>query len=86
MSLLQTNWASILNPIIANPMSDGVFLKGVELINGVTVVNHLLQRKQQGWIIIDTNAAASIYRSASFNALTLSLTSNAAVTVNLYVF
>lgn len=84
--LAQTRWSSILSPIVDNPMNNGLLLTGVKLISGVTVVNHLLGRQMQGWIITDINAAATIYRSAPFNNLTLTLTSNAAVTLNLEVF
>lgn len=86
MMLMQTNWAADINPVLANPLSSGIFLKNVTLVNGVTTVNHLLARMQQGWIISDVNGAATIYRSQPFNNLTLTLTSNAAVTVTLYVF
>lgn len=86
MSLMQTEWASRLDPLIESPLSQGNFLKNVSLANGVTVINHLLSRKQQGWFIIDVNGAATVYRSQPFNALTLTLTSNAAVVVSLYVF
>ena len=41
---------------------------------------------QQGWIISDQSAAASIYRSAAFNDLTLTLTSSAPCTINLVVY
>ncbi len=84
--LMQDKWSSILNPILANPMLKGNFLKNINLINGVTVIDHLLSRQMQGWIITDQNAAASIYRSQAFNSTTLTLTSDAAVTVNLVVF
>lgn len=86
LMLLQTGWAQSLNPVIDNPLNHSVLLKNISLINGATVVNHLLGRMMQGWILCDVNAAATIYRSASMNALTLTLTSNAACTVNLYVF
>lgn len=84
--LMQDKWASILNPLLAKPLSDANMLKHVDLINGVTVVNHLLGRLMQGWIISDSNAAATIYRSQPFNDSTLTLTSNAACTINLLVF
>lgn len=86
LSLMQTKWASLLNVLLNNPMSKGVFLKDVDLINGATIVNHRLSRKPQGWQIIDINGAARIYRSQPFNDLTLTLTSDASVTVSLYVF
>lgn len=84
--LLQDKWASILNPLIANPLTQGNILKNITLKNGVTVINHLLARKMQGWAIVDQNAAATIYRSQPFNDQTLTLTSNAAVTINILVF
>lgn len=84
--LLQTSWANSINPILINPLSDGIFLRNVPLINGVNVINHLLARKQQGWLITDQDALASLYRSQPFNDKTLTLTSNAVVNVNLYCF
>lgn len=84
--LMQQRWASIINPFLSKAFVKGQLLPNVSLINGATVVNHKLGRIMQGWIIADQNAAASIYRSAAFNDLTLTLTSNASVTVNLWVF
>lgn len=86
LDAMQNRWSSILTPVLNNPLVNGSFLKSIVLINGVTTLNHLLGRQMQGWFITDQNAAASIYRSAPLNGLTLTLTSNAAVTVNLYVF
>lgn len=86
LTLLQSAWASIIDPFLKNPIFKGNILKSVALINGVTIINHLLSREQQGYIITDQNAAASIYRSAAFNDKTLTLASNAAVVVNLYVY
>lgn len=86
LTLLQTSWSTELNPVLANPLVNGIFRKGIALINGVTTINHLLGRKQQGFIITDINGAALVYRSLPFNNLTLTLTSNATVTVDLYIF
>jgi hypothetical protein len=85
-SLMQTKWKSLLDPILANPINDVSILENVKLINGVTVVNHKLGRVQQGWFLTDIQGGATIYRSTPFNNLTLTLTSSAAVTVNIGVF
>lgn len=85
-NLAQDRWANQLNPMLTLPPNQGFILQDVQLISGVTVVNHLLGRKMQGWMIADQDAAASIYRSAPLNDKTLTLTSNAAVTVALWVF
>lgn len=86
LSMLQSQWATQIDPVLAQPLNKGLILKSVALISGVTVINHKLARTLQGYIIVDQNAAASIYRSAAKNDKTLTLTSSAAVTVDLLVF
>lgn len=83
---MQQKWKADLDPVLSNPMTNMSILQNVNLINGVTVLNHKLGRKQQGWVIVDQQGAASIYRSAPFNNLTLTLTSNAVVTISIGVF
>lgn len=85
-SLANPKWASELNPIIANPMTNMLILKNIVLINGTTVIPHKLSRMQQGFIIVDINGAATIYRNAPLNSTTLSLSSTANVTVSIGVF
>ena len=86
LDLMQTKWASQLNPLLNNPIMNGLMLQNIALISGVNNVNHLLQRTQQGWFITDQTAAAEIYRSADFNKLTLQLTASAPTTISLWVF
>lgn len=82
----QDRWATEINPVIQNQLVNGLLILSIPLINGVTVVNHKLGRQMQGWAIVDINASASVYRSQPFNDKTLTLTSNAAATANLWVF
>lgn len=84
--LMQTSWQSVLNPVISNPLVNGNSLSSISLISGTTIINHKLGRKLQGYFITDINGAATIYRAAPKNDLTLSLTSSAAVIVDIYVF
>lgn len=86
LMLMQTRWKSELDAVLVNPLNSVNIIKGISLKNGVTVVNHLLGRVMQGWFLTDLDGAALIYRSADFNNKTLTLTSNAAVIVNLGVF
>lgn len=79
-------WAAQIDPVLNKPILQDNILTDVKLIAGTNVINHLLQRTQQGWIITDIQGVATIYRSAPFNNLTLTLTSSAAVTVSLLVF
>lgn len=83
---LQSRWSTILTPIINIPLNSGLLLTGVELVIGANVVNHMLGRQMKGWIIADQDAVATIYRSAAFNSVNLTLTSSAVVTVNIWVF
>lgn len=84
--LMQTKWASVLNPVLGLPTNSPSLLSGVQLVIGNNVINHLLGRAPQGWIITDINAVASIYRNAAFNDLTLTLHSSANATIGLMVF
>ncbi len=86
LNLLETKWMSILNPLLATTLVNGLFLPNVSLINGSTVINHKLGRMQLGWILTDINAGAAVYRSAPFNDKTLTLTSGAICMVSLWVF
>lgn len=86
LSLLQTRYRSVLNPLLALPISNASFLTDIDLINGTTIVNHKLGRKMQGWVVTDVNAAATIYRAMPLNDKTLTLVSNAACTVSLMVY
>jgi hypothetical protein len=86
LSLMQTQWASQLNPVLRNPATDMSILTNVALKTGTNVVNHLLGVQQQGGILTDIQGAATIYRSAPFNDLTLTLTSSAPVMVSIGVF
>lgn len=86
LSLLQTAWAAMINPFLGRPTNQMNVLENVKLSAGVNVINHLLGRKMQGWLLVDIQGAAVIYRSAPFSNLTLILTSDSNVVVNLGVF
>jgi hypothetical protein len=84
--LMQSAWASQLDPVLSNPSLKTRLLKDVALAVGANVINHKLGRTPQGWRIVDVNGAAQIYRSEALNPLTLTLTSDAVVTVSIEVF
>jgi len=84
--LLQTQWASQLNPIIGNPATNPTLLFNIQLSSGNNVINHHLRATPKGWFICDINAASQIYRSAPFNELTLTLNASVACTVSIGVF
>jgi len=86
LMLLQTQWASQLNSVLGNPITNPLTIKGIALTTGANVINHKLGISPVGWFITDINAAVTIYRSQPFNPLTLTLTSSGAATINLTVF
>lgn len=86
MQLMQTKWKSILDPLIAQPLNSSNILLNVALSTGDNVVNHLLDRKMQGWFLTDINAASTVYRNAPLNNQTLTLNSSADCVVNILVF
>lgn len=83
---MQVRWASILNPIIANPVTNPRILTDIALIIGANTINHGLDQMMQGWMILDINASAIVYRSQPLNDKTITLTSNAVAKVTLGVF
>jgi hypothetical protein len=85
---MQTRWASILNPIIANPILNGIELDNVQLTTGTNVINHRLSRQMQGWFVTDINAAITYYRpdTSPFNKTTLTLVASGPARVNLWVY
>lgn len=85
-SLMITKWAAILNPLLDSPLNSASIISDVKLSIGSNTINHLLGKKQTGWFLVDQQASASIYRSMPFNTTTLTLTSDAVVTVSIGVF
>jgi len=84
--LLETDWSSKLNPLLANPLNNVSILKDIALVTGANVINHKLGKMQQGYFLVDQQAAANIYRSEPFTSTTLTLTSSAPATVSIGVF
>jgi hypothetical protein len=86
LMLMQKQWTSQLNPLLAVSLTKGSLLSDIKLINGATTFNHYLGKQMSGWAVVDINGQALIYRSQPLNSQTLTLTSDAAVTVSLWIF
>lgn len=87
---MQTAWKTAIDPVLAQPMSQGSILKSVKLASGANVINHLLGRTLQGWVPVRFHGSwAQIFDTQDVNKmpqLTLQLTTSAAVTIDLFVF
>lgn len=89
LDLMQTQWAQELNPLLKQPLNQGLLLQGVSLASGANVINHLLGRKLQGWFLTRLRSSVTIYDTQDLNpnpSQTLSLVSSGAVKVDLFVF
>ncbi len=89
LSILQTKWKSILDPVLSNPLIAPVILPGVVLYSGTNVVNHRLGKKLTGWIVIGNSASTTFYDKQASNQqpqLTLVLNASGDCTVSLLVF
>lgn len=82
----QTQWKSQLDPVLSSPFNGMNILPNVALTTGANVVNHLLGRLPQGWIVLDNQGTATVYRSAPYTSTTLTLTASGATTITIGVF
>lgn len=85
----QANVAQSLNPLIANPLMQGLSLTNVPLLSGYNLINHTLGRPLVGWFVTRLRAPASIYDLQDSNTTpqyNLALESSADVVVDIYVY
>ncbi len=86
-SLLQTKWAAILNPILKLPILGGNQINGIVLTAATPlVINHLLSRIPQGWIVTDNIASAVVWRTAPANKSTITLEASADTTISIWIY
>lgn len=87
LNRVQDNIVLFTTPITNISILDGALVEDVSLSTSETKVNHTLQRKPIGWIIVKKDAAQDVYESGSTNQdRFLSLTATGTVTVSLWVF
>ena len=90
---VQSNIANTINPVLKSLIVDGVLAKDVDLVSGANRVNHKLGRIPEGWLIVDRNATATIFKTLPTTAAntitdssTISLTSSGTVRVSIWFF
>jgi len=83
---LQENVEQAINPLLKNPLLDGVLIKDVKITTGTTLMlSHRLSRKAQGYIITKQNANAIIW-NGELGERTLELNSSANVTIDVWIY
>lgn len=87
--LANPKWSAALNPVLANPLINGLLLKDIVVRTGTNIINHELGRKLQGYFVVMNSAAVTFYDSQIINQkpnLTLALNASGPATISLYVF
>jgi hypothetical protein len=84
---MQSQWKSLLDPLIANPITNGLQIDGITLVaNTPLIVNHSLGQVPSGWFIVDNQTYAPVKRTQPFNTKTITLESNANCVVSIWIF
>jgi hypothetical protein len=87
--MMQNQWSSMLNPLLDNAMTQGIFLYNVQLLAGNNQIDHKLGHILRGWVITRKRGPADIYDNQATNPfpqLTLTLNSSTSCNVDIYVF
>lgn len=89
LNLFQTGLQRTLQPVLNNPVVDGVLLESIVLASGTNQVPHKLGRKLIGWFMTRVRANATFYDAQDTNKLPdqyLTLIASGAATVDIFVF
>lgn len=90
LNQVQGRLKQIFEPLLRSEIINGVLLKNIELKSGVSnMVSHKLNREIQGYILIDQNASALIYRvvtKASIKTQYIDLRTNQDVKISIWIF
>ena len=81
--------ATALNPLFQLPFASGNRIQGQDLDTSDTIVDHGLEQKPEGWIVLKQDAAVVIYESATTNDFpetTIILQAGGTVNVDLFFF
>lgn len=91
--LANPRWAALLNPLFGQvtslqsvPLISGYQINSVALVaNTPKTIPHSLGVIPEGWVVVDQNASASIWRQAwTSNSVTLEASAN--VTISFWIY
>ena len=81
--------ATALNPLFQLPFASGNRVQDQDLSTADTIVDHGLEQKPEGWIVLKQDAAVVIYESATTNDFpetTIIMKAGGTVTADLFFF
>lgn len=81
---LQEAVSQSLDPIVRVALLDGVQVS-YDLVAGSNRVSHPLQRTPLGWIIVDRDSGATVYRTA-WDSRTISLTASGTIKLQVWIY
>jgi hypothetical protein len=85
LQLIQANIERAVSSVIKAAILNGRLITGQALIAGNTQIEHKLTRTPVGYMIVDSNAAVTIFTSSKDTNF-LTLNSSGAATVSIWVF
>lgn len=85
VTALQDNLVLVVNQISKKTLIDGVHIKDVALVTGSNRINQTLGRQPEGWVVVDRDGTATVYRTA-WDANTITLVSSGTTTISIWVF
>lgn len=86
---MQNTWSSAINPVLNAPWNNGLILKKVQLTSGKNVINHMLGKTLQGWILVRNRQNVTVYDTQDSNQMpdkSLWLNSSGSTVVDILVF
>ena len=85
LNRVQDNFIKWTRGIATLEILKGRLIQDISLTTGSNSIEHKLGRTPLGWIVVDRDGTATVYKSSA-NSRTLELTSSGSVDISLWVF
>ena len=86
LPMMQTRWKSILDPVLSNLLINSILLQDITLITGNNTINHKLGRVPVGYIMVNSSTLITLYTSAPFTAVNMTVNASSGGVISLVVF
>ncbi len=89
LSMMQSAWATMINPVLSSLIVQGRQIPNVSLVTGTNTIDHKLSRKLQGYIVTTKSANVTIYDLQTVNTMpdkTLQLVASGPAVITLWCY